>query len=44
MKDFAEFFAELSAVEAPVAPFTPFYSVENIDTPTLSFRLLTEGL
>ena len=44
MKDFAEFFAEWSAVEAPVAPFTPFYSVENIDTPTLSPRLLTEYL
>lgn len=40
---FAEFFAELRATEAPKAPFAPLYSVENIRTPTLTLRLLTEG-
>ena len=41
LQDFAEFFAELCAL---LAPITPFYSVENITTPAFSHRLLTERL
>lgn len=44
LQDFAEFFAELCALYAPMAPITPGYSVENITTPTFTTRLLTEGL
>ena len=44
LQDFAEFFAELCALHAPIAPITPFYSVENITTPAFSPRLLTEVL
>ncbi|HEY2466710.1 MAG TPA: hypothetical protein VGI45_02560 [Terracidiphilus sp.] len=43
-QDFAEFFAELCALYAPMAPVSPFYSVENITTPAFTTRLLTEGL
>jgi len=43
LQDFAEFFAELCALHAPIAPIAPFYSVENIATPAFSHRLLTEG-
>ena len=32
------------ALQAPIAPITPFYSIENTCTPGLSKRLLTEGL
>lgn len=42
--NFAEFFAELCAVEAPITPIAPLYSVENTCTPSVSIRLLTEGL
>jgi hypothetical protein len=44
LQDFAEFFAELRALHAPIAPMTPFYSVENITTPAFSSRLLTDRL
>jgi hypothetical protein len=44
MQNFADFFAELRALKAPMAPITPFYSIENIGTPGFSSRLLTEGL
>ena len=44
LQDFAEFFAELCALHAPIAPMAPFYSVENITAPAFSPRLLTEGL
>jgi hypothetical protein len=39
--DFAEFFAELCATEAPIVPL---YSIDYIDTPCFATRLLTEGL
>ena len=41
---FAEFFAELRAEKAPIHPFAPLYSVENMRTPRLMTGLLTEGL
>ena len=44
LQDFAEFFAELCALHAPLAPIAPFYSVENITTPAFTTRLLTERL
>jgi hypothetical protein len=44
LRNFAEFFAELCALHAPIAPMPPFYSVENMSTPALGPRLLTEGL
>lgn len=44
LRYFAELFAELCALHAPIAPITPSYSVENIAAPTFSLRRLTEGL
>src|SRR6266702_6127307 len=44
LQKFAEFFAELCATTAPIAPITPLYSVENACTPGLSKRLLAEAL
>jgi hypothetical protein len=44
LQNFAEFLADLCALQAPLAPITPFYSVENIATPAFSSRLLAEGL
>jgi hypothetical protein len=44
MRDFAEFFAELSAEKAPIAPLAHLYSVENKRTPAASNRLLTDRL
>jgi hypothetical protein len=43
-QDFAEFFAELCALDAPVAPITPLYSLENTCAPSITIRLLTEGV
>ncbi len=42
-QNFAEFFAELCALHAPIAPIATLYSVENITTPAFSSRLLIEG-
>ena len=44
LRNFAEFFAELCALHALIAPIAPFYSVENITTPAFSSRRLTEVL
>ena len=44
LQNFAEFFAELCATDAPIAPIPPLYSVENMCTPSFTIRLLTEGL
>jgi hypothetical protein len=41
MPNFAEFFAELCALDAPIAPIHPPYSVENMCTPSITIRLLT---
>jgi hypothetical protein len=42
--NFAEFFAELCALDAPNAPIRPLYSIENMCAPGFTIRLLTERL